>query len=97
MNENDEFPKGFSVFKAHESQRRLSRKLITEDGVPRKINHVAGVDVAYSGKRAVGAVAGLGLSFSKSAGIPDGNLRSEVSIRTYIAFLQRNSSVDGLH
>ena len=59
MNENDEFPKGFSVSKAHESQRRLSRKLITEDRVPRKINHVAGVDVAYSGNRAVGAVAVL--------------------------------------
>jgi deoxyribonuclease V len=59
MNESDEFPKSFSVFKAHESQRRLSRKLVTEDRVPRKINYVAGVDVAYSGNRAVGAVAVL--------------------------------------
>jgi deoxyribonuclease V len=59
MNENDEFPKGFSAVKAHESQRRLSRKLITEDKVPRKINYVAGVDVAYSGNLAVGAVSVL--------------------------------------
>jgi deoxyribonuclease V len=59
MNENGKFPKGFSVVKAHESQRRLSKKLITEDRLPRKINYVAGVDIAYSGNLAVGAVAVL--------------------------------------
>ena len=59
MNENCEFPKGFSVVRAHESQRRLSGKLISEDKLPRKIKYVAGVDVAYSEKKAVGAVAVL--------------------------------------
>jgi deoxyribonuclease V len=59
MNENGEFPKGFSVVEAHESQRRLSEKLIAEDRLPRKINYVAGVDIAYSGNLAVGAVAVL--------------------------------------
>ena len=59
MNENDEFSKGFSVVRAHESQRRLSGKLISEDKLPRKIKYVAGVDVAYSEKKAVGAVAVL--------------------------------------
>jgi deoxyribonuclease V len=59
MNENGEFPKGFSAVEAHESQRRLSEKLIAEDRLPRKINYVAGVDITYSGNLAVGAVAVL--------------------------------------
>ncbi len=49
-------PKGFSFARAHESQRRLSGRLIAEDRLPRKITYLAGVDVAYSGNRAVGAV-----------------------------------------
>jgi deoxyribonuclease V len=59
MNQDYELPKGFSVIRAHESQKRLSRHLITEDKLPKKIKYIAGVDVAYSGNKAVGAVAVL--------------------------------------
>jgi deoxyribonuclease V len=49
----------FSVSKAHKTQLRLSQKIITEDCLPKKINRVAGIDVAYAGERAAGAVAVL--------------------------------------
>ncbi|MBT0159613.1 endonuclease V [Candidatus Bathyarchaeota archaeon A05DMB-2] len=49
----------FSIAKAHEAQKRLSRKIITEDRLPKKITCIAGVDVAYLGSLAVGAVAVL--------------------------------------
>lgn len=51
-----ELPKDFSVARAHESQKRLSGRLIAEDRLPRKITYLAGIDVAYSGNQAVGAV-----------------------------------------
>lgn len=49
----------FSVSKAHETQVRLSHKIITKDCLPRKIKCVAGVDVAYINELAIGAVAVL--------------------------------------
>ena len=49
----------FSVSKAHKAQSLLSRKIITEDRLPPKIKLVAGVDVAYIGELAIGAVAVL--------------------------------------
>jgi len=49
----------FSVSKAHKAQSLLSRKIITEDRLPPKIKLVAGVDVAYIGGLAIGAVAVL--------------------------------------
>src|SRR3989304_6193491 len=49
----------FSILKAHEAQLRLSQRVITEDRLPKKINHIAGVDVAYSDSLATGAVAVL--------------------------------------
>jgi len=49
----------FSVPKAHKAQLRLAQKIITEDRLPKKIKLVAGVDVAYAGERAIGAVAVL--------------------------------------
>src|SRR4030042_1028985 len=49
----------FSVSKAHKAQSLLSRKVIAEDRLPQKINLVAGVDVAYIGELAIGAVAVL--------------------------------------
>jgi len=49
----------FSVSKAHKAQSLLSRKIITEDRLPQKIKLVAGVDVAYIGGLAIGAVAVL--------------------------------------
>jgi deoxyribonuclease V len=47
----------FSVAKAHEAQRRLSQKIIKEDRLPRKLTHIAGVDVAYVDSLGIGAVA----------------------------------------
>jgi deoxyribonuclease V len=49
----------FSVAKAHEAQRCLSQKIITEDRLPRKITRIAGVDVAYADSLAIGVVAVL--------------------------------------
>jgi deoxyribonuclease V len=49
----------FSISKAHETQLRLSQKIINEDRLPQKINYIAGVDVAYAGELAIGAVAVL--------------------------------------
>ena len=47
----------FSVPKAYRAQALLSKKIITQDGLPEKIRLVAGVDVAYAGELAIGAVA----------------------------------------
>jgi deoxyribonuclease V len=49
----------FSISKAHETQMRLSQKIVTEDRVPQKIKRIAGVDVAYTDVLAIGAVAVL--------------------------------------
>lgn len=49
----------FSISKAHETQLRLSQKIVSEDRLPQKINYIAGVDVAYAGELAIGAVAVL--------------------------------------
>lgn len=46
----------FSVLKAHETQLRLSHKIISEDRLPRRIKCVAGVDVAYIDELAIGGV-----------------------------------------
>jgi deoxyribonuclease V len=51
--------RGFSISKAHETQLRLSQKIISEDRLPQEINYIAGVDVAYAGELAIGAVAVL--------------------------------------
>jgi deoxyribonuclease V len=52
-------PHNFSVSKAHNAQLRLSRKVVAEDRLPRKIHRVAGVDVAYAGEFAISAAAVL--------------------------------------
>lgn len=52
----------FSVKKAHQMQRRLSKKLLFEDTVPETVDYVAGVDVAYLKDSSVGAVAVLDFS-----------------------------------
>jgi len=49
----------FSVSKAHKAQSSLSRKIITEDRLPKKVKRIAGVDVAYIDELAIGAVAVL--------------------------------------
>jgi deoxyribonuclease V len=49
----------FSISKAHETQLRLSQKIIAEDRLPQKIKRIAGVDVAYTDVLAIGAVAVL--------------------------------------
>jgi deoxyribonuclease V len=52
----------FSVKKAHEMQLHLSKKLIFEDTLPKKVGYVAGVDVAYLEGISVAAVAVLDAS-----------------------------------
>ena len=49
----------FSISKAHKAQTCLSKKIIPEDKLPEKISFIAGVDVAYAGELAIGAVAVL--------------------------------------
>ena len=49
----------FSVEKAHKIQLQLSRRIVFEDRLPRKIRYIAGVDVAYTDSLSIGAVAVL--------------------------------------
>jgi len=49
----------FTVKKAHETQLELSKHIILEDKLPRKIGFIAGVDVAYVKGISIGAVAVL--------------------------------------
>jgi deoxyribonuclease V len=49
----------FSVEKAHKAQLLLSKKIVFEDRLPKKVRFVAGVDVAYGKGTSVGAVAVL--------------------------------------
>jgi deoxyribonuclease V len=46
----------FSVEKAHKAQLQLSKKIVFEDKLPKKVRFVAGVDVAYGRSVSVGAV-----------------------------------------
>ncbi len=52
-------PHNFSVSKAHKAQLSLCKRVIAEDRLPKKINRVAGVDVAYAGHFAISAAAVL--------------------------------------
>ena len=45
----------FSVKKAHAMQWQLSKKVVDEDRLPKKIRYVAGVDVAYAKGVSIGA------------------------------------------
>lgn len=49
-------PPGFSVSKAHDAQERLSKHVVQEDRLSKKIQLVAGVDISYFNDKAVGAV-----------------------------------------
>ncbi|MGC9345961.1 MAG: deoxyribonuclease V [Candidatus Bathyarchaeales archaeon] len=49
----------FSIEKAHETQLRLSKQIVFEDVLPKRIRFVAGVDVAYVKDLSIGAVAVL--------------------------------------
>jgi len=46
----------FSVAKAHRTQLQLSKRIVLEDKLHGRIRLVAGVDVAYSGDKSIGAV-----------------------------------------
>jgi deoxyribonuclease V len=59
LSQQQELAKNFSVEKAHATQVCLSKKIILEDRLPRKIKTVAGIDVSYVGGVGVGAVAVL--------------------------------------
>lgn len=52
----------FSIEIAHTTQLRLSKKIIQEDTLPETIKYVAGVDIAYTKDRSIGAVAVLDLA-----------------------------------
>lgn len=49
----------FSVEKAHETQLRLSKRIVSQDVLPKKIRFVAGLDVAYVKGLSIGAVSVL--------------------------------------
>ena len=49
----------FSVEKAHNMQLQLSKLVIHKDELPETIHYVAGVDVAYTNRTSIGAVAVL--------------------------------------
>ncbi|MCS7115595.1 MAG: endonuclease V [Nitrososphaerota archaeon] len=49
----------FSIEKARKAQLHLSKQIVLRDLLPRKIRYIAGVDVAYNGESAIGAVAVL--------------------------------------
>jgi deoxyribonuclease V len=48
-----------SIERAHQLQSRLSKQIIFEDRLPKKINRVAGVDIAYTENLSIGATAVL--------------------------------------
>ncbi len=47
-------PPGFSVSKAHDAQKRLSKRIMHGDRLPEKIHLVAGIDVSYYNDKAIG-------------------------------------------
>lgn len=51
------FNNKFSIKKAHAMQRQLSKLVVREDTLPKRITSVAGVDVAYTKQYSIGAVA----------------------------------------
>ncbi len=53
------FPPNFSVSRAHKTQEFLSKMVKKEDRLPDQIEFIAGVDVAYIDKLAIGAVSVL--------------------------------------
>lgn len=55
MNKTKMEPK-FSVEKAHKAQLQLSKQIVFEDKLPKKVRFVAGVDVAYEKEASIGAV-----------------------------------------
>jgi len=52
-------PHNFSVSKAHKAQLLLSKRIVADNRLPKKLHRIAGVDVAYYGEVAVSAVAVL--------------------------------------
>jgi deoxyribonuclease V len=57
----------FSVQKAHRAQLLLSKHIILEDMLPKKIRFVAGIDVAYAKKMSIGAAVVLDFNSLKLA------------------------------
>ncbi len=57
MDKNPAKPATFSVRTAHRAQQRMSKLLILEDQLPRRIRHVAGIDVAYTKNTSIAAAA----------------------------------------
>jgi hypothetical protein len=72
--------KSFSVKKAHNTQVCLSKKLILEDVLPKKIKTVGGVDVSYVANIGIGARNSFGLQFVGAFGSPSCNLPSKNAV-----------------
>jgi deoxyribonuclease V len=58
-NTSIKMPHNFSVKKVRATQLKLSKKIIKRDVLSKEIRYIAGVDVAYTGKLSIGAVAVL--------------------------------------
>jgi deoxyribonuclease V len=57
--ESYRFDLKFDVTKARELQRRLAKQVIRKDKLPKRIRHVAGVDITYVRKFSIGVAAVL--------------------------------------
>jgi deoxyribonuclease V len=59
MDKNLPKPPAFSAKTAHRAQQRMSKLLILKDQLPKKIEHIAGIDVAYTKNTSIAAAAVL--------------------------------------
>ncbi|MFP3985521.1 MAG: endonuclease V [Candidatus Bathyarchaeia archaeon] len=57
--EKRKIPASFSIKKAHSAQLKMSKHVIRQDGLSKKIEYVTGVDVAYTNEFSIGAVVTL--------------------------------------
>jgi deoxyribonuclease V len=83
--------------KAKKLQILLSRKVIQEDRLPDPIRHVAGVDVAYTKSRSIGAVAVLDYNTLKRVEIKTAYVMTSVPyIPTYLSFREVSPVVSAI-
>jgi deoxyribonuclease V len=84
----------FSVKKAHEAQLRMSRKIIFQDKLPKRIQLVAGVDTSYAGEVSIGAVAVLDYDSLKLVETQTSFCRTQFPyVSTLLSFREINPAV----
>jgi len=84
----------FSLDKAEKIQRLLSKRIIAQDYLPRKIRYVAGVDVSYSNKHSFGAVVVLEYPSMKLVEQETSSQRISIPyIPTFLAFREIPAAV----